>query len=104
MVIISVSDLSIVFDGLSIRNAFNLPRRERFEALKINNMEIGNGEIVAVLGHNGAGKSTLLNTIAGKIRPKRGKVKLPRFGQFSSFNLKFLRQIKSIVKMKKVKW
>ena len=74
MVIISVSDLSIVFDGLSIRNAFNLPRRERFEALKINNMEIGDGEIVAVLGHNGAGKSTLLNTIAGKIRPKRGKV------------------------------
>ena len=74
MVIISVSNLSVVFDGLSIRNALNLPRREKFEALKIKNMIIGKGEIVAVLGHNGAGKSTFLSTIAGKIRPSEGKV------------------------------
>ena len=32
------------------------------------------GENTVLIGANGSGKSTLLNTIAGKIRPKRGKV------------------------------
>ncbi len=34
------------------------------------------GEIVLVLGPNGAGKSTLLRTIAGFIKPTRGRVEL----------------------------
>jgi branched-chain amino acid transport system ATP-binding protein len=32
------------------------------------------GEIVAVLGSNGAGKSTLLKTVAGLLRPVRGRI------------------------------
>jgi branched-chain amino acid transport system ATP-binding protein len=32
------------------------------------------GELVAVVGPNGAGKTTLLNTIAGLVRPARGRV------------------------------
>ena len=35
---------------------------------------VGAGEFVAVLGPNGAGKTTLLETIAGLIRPSRGRV------------------------------
>ena len=34
--------------------------------------EVGEGEIVALIGANGAGKSTTLNTIAGLMRPRTG--------------------------------
>ena len=37
-------------------------------------VEVKHGEIVAIIGSNGAGKSTLLKTIAGLLRPKKGKI------------------------------
>lgn len=37
-------------------------------------LNVGEGELVALVGPNGAGKTTLLNTIAGLIRPVRGRV------------------------------
>jgi len=37
-------------------------------------LEIGRGEIVALIGHNGAGKSTLLKAVFGLIRIWQGKV------------------------------
>jgi len=37
-------------------------------------LEIGAGQIVSVVGPNGAGKSTLINTIAGILRPRKGKI------------------------------
>ena len=39
-------------------------------------IEVGEGEIVTIIGSNGAGKSTLLNTIAGLKRPKSGTIRL----------------------------
>jgi branched-chain amino acid transport system ATP-binding protein len=39
-------------------------------------LEIGRGEILALLGRNGAGKSTTMKTIMGLIRPARGSVHL----------------------------
>ncbi|HUN48333.1 MAG TPA: ABC transporter ATP-binding protein [Stellaceae bacterium] len=44
------------------------------EALKGVDIEVGEGEIVTLIGANGAGKSTLLMTICGRPRPQRGRV------------------------------
>lgn len=43
-------------------------------ALKGIDMEIGEGEIVSLIGSNGAGKSTTLNTIAGLVHASEGKI------------------------------
>ena len=43
-------------------------------ALKGIDIEVSEGEIVALIGSNGAGKSTTLNTIAGLVKPTRGKI------------------------------
>ena len=43
-------------------------------AVKDLNMEVGDGEIVTLIGSNGAGKSTTLQTISGLIKPKTGSI------------------------------
>ena len=43
-------------------------------ALKGVNIEVDDGEIVALIGTNGAGKSTLLKTISGILKPKNGLI------------------------------
>ncbi len=37
-------------------------------------LEVGKGEIVALVGSNGAGKTTLLNTISGLLQPSNGEI------------------------------
>ena len=41
-------------------------------AIKGVSFEVGQGEVVTLIGANGAGKSTTLNTIAGRLRSKTG--------------------------------
>jgi branched-chain amino acid transport system ATP-binding protein len=44
------------------------------QALDAVSLEVGEGEIVAIVGANGAGKSSLIRTIAGMQTPRRGKI------------------------------
>jgi ABC-type branched-subunit amino acid transport system ATPase component/sugar phosphate permease len=47
------------------------------------NLEIGEGEMVALLGTNGAGKSTLLRAVSGLSHPHRGVIRI--FGMNSTY-------------------
>jgi ABC-2 type transport system ATP-binding protein len=52
-------------------------RRSRYEelwALKDVNLEIERGTTFGIIGENGSGKSTLLKTMAGILKPDRGRV------------------------------
>ncbi|MDT0158822.1 ABC transporter ATP-binding protein [Microbacterium sp. ARD32] len=47
----------------------------RVHALRRLSFEVGEGEIVCLLGNNGAGKSTTMNMLSGLVRPKSGAVR-----------------------------
>jgi branched-chain amino acid transport system ATP-binding protein len=44
------------------------------QALHGVSVQVGEGEIVTLIGANGAGKSTLLNTVCGLLRPRQGTI------------------------------
>ncbi|MBI2804465.1 MAG: ABC transporter ATP-binding protein [Planctomycetes bacterium] len=48
----------------------------RVEVLKDINLEIEQGEFVAIVGYSGAGKSTLISMIAGLLAPDSGSLRL----------------------------
>jgi lipopolysaccharide transport system ATP-binding protein len=50
--------------------------REAIWALKNINLEVGEGEIVGVIGRNGAGKSTLLKILSRVTRPTKGRAEM----------------------------
>ncbi len=43
-------------------------------ALRDISLEVGEGELVTLIGANGAGKSTTLRTISGIVRPEKGRI------------------------------
>lgn len=45
-----------------------------FQALEGVSLEVGPGEVVAVVGANGAGKSSLIRSVSGMHRPQSGRV------------------------------
>jgi len=59
--------IALSIQGLKIRYG-------AIEAVKGIDLEVGEGQVVALLGANGAGKSTLLNTLTGMLKPTSGTV------------------------------
>ena len=47
---------------------------EQVDVLKELNLDVPEGEFLALMGPSGSGKTTLLNLIAGLDRPSRGEV------------------------------
>jgi branched-chain amino acid transport system ATP-binding protein len=60
--VLSVRDVNTFYGGI--------------HALRGISLDVGQGEIVALIGGNGAGKSTTLNTISGLVRQRSGQVLL----------------------------
>ncbi len=48
----------------------------RVEVLRDVSIEVGEGEVVTLIGANGAGKSTLLSCVAGLLPPWSGSIRL----------------------------
>jgi branched-chain amino acid transport system ATP-binding protein len=46
----------------------------RIAAVQQLSLEVGEGELVGLIGHNGAGKTTTLMTIAGALKPTSGEI------------------------------
>ena len=61
-----------------LRKGFGSGRR-RLEVLKGIDLEIGPGELVAMMGPSGCGKSTLLNIIGGLLEADSGSISLGEF-------------------------
>ena len=63
---ITINNLSKVYDN-------------GFKALSDVNLEVKQGEILAMLGPNGAGKTTLISIICGVVKPSSGTVTIDNF-------------------------
>ena len=50
-----------------------------FKALRDVNLEVKQGEILAMLGPNGAGKTSLISIICGTVKPSSGSVTVDKF-------------------------
>jgi NitT/TauT family transport system ATP-binding protein len=75
----------IRFDNVT--KAFQRPDgRGDFVAVDKLSFEIGEGEIVAVLGKTGCGKSTMFNIVAGLIEPTSGQARVIGHDPFAEFD------------------
>lgn len=58
--LLTVTDLDVAYGNI--------------RAIRDMSLEVGQCEVVALIGANGSGKSTLVKTIAGSMRPLKGKI------------------------------
>jgi len=68
------------------------------EALSDVDLDVGQGEVMALVGDNGAGKSTLIKTIAGELAPLAGTANFNKglvVGYFAQHQVEMLRDDQS---------
>ncbi|EAR94681.1 transporter family ABC domain protein (macronuclear) [Tetrahymena thermophila SB210] len=82
------------------RSIFKKPNIIR--AVRGLSLEIGNNEILGLLGHNGAGKTTLLNMLCGLLNPTSGSVVVNNYSL--SEELEKIRQIIGICPQFDILW
>ncbi len=66
-------------------------RAEEIAIFRDLNLEVGRGEMVAIVGASGAGKSTLLHLLGGLDRPTSGSIKIAEFDLAKSAELDLAR-------------
>jgi NitT/TauT family transport system ATP-binding protein len=65
---------NIIIDVNHVNKAFKMSEGQNLSVLEDVNLQIAEGEIVALLGKSGSGKSTLLRIISGLLLPTQGEV------------------------------
>jgi NitT/TauT family transport system ATP-binding protein len=65
----------VIINVEHVTKSFTTPDGQPFITLDDVNLELHEGELVALLGRSGSGKSTLLRCIAGLIAPSKGTVR-----------------------------
>ena len=61
--------------------------RDQTYVLQGVSLDVGRGEIVALIGANGAGKTSMLRTISGLLRPKSGRILYKPDGDGDAINI-----------------
>ena len=81
---ITINNLSKVYDN-------------GFKALSDVNLEVKQGEILAMLGPNGAGKTTLISIICGVVKPSSGTVTIDNFDIIENYQDKQFIDIRNTI-------
>lgn len=77
--VVEIKNLSKIYkikDNKTFLDYFKFSKKQIFYALEDIDIEIQEGESVALLGLNGAGKSTLIKCIVGLLKPDKGSVRV----------------------------
>ena len=74
-----------------------------FHALKNINLNIGEGEILGILGENGAGKTTLIKLMVGLLHPTDGNIKVNNYTPWDR-KYDFLKMITVVMGQKNQLW
>ncbi|EOD0158340.1 ABC transporter ATP-binding protein [Salmonella enterica] len=64
----------LVLEVKNVSKFFQKDRKQKVTVLEHINIEVTEGEIVALLGRSGSGKSTLLRMVAGLVEPDLGSI------------------------------
>jgi len=63
-----------LLEARNLNFSYRLPDGEYLKAVENVNLEVREGEVLAIVGQTGSGKSTLAHILANVIRPERGEV------------------------------